>query len=132
MKCTHFLLYFTLNLCTVCLRLHPKPFSLLTLYFTSVSSLSAGSLIWNYFVTMPMPASTFTLAVGHWCQVTTQVPTAFDSGVSDRLDGGSKPGPWVQNEAGPSLGRSSSEAVKGSTVQTGRYFIIFPVFFFCH
>uniref|UniRef100_A0A665X5E8 Aminopeptidase O (putative) n=1 Tax=Echeneis naucrates TaxID=173247 RepID=A0A665X5E8_ECHNA len=26
--------------------------------------------VWNYYVTMPMPASTFTLAVGHWCQVT--------------------------------------------------------------
>ncbi|XP_061756529.1 aminopeptidase O isoform X1 [Nerophis ophidion] len=26
--------------------------------------------IWHYYVTMPMPASTFTLAVGHWQQVT--------------------------------------------------------------
>ncbi|XP_076021299.1 aminopeptidase O [Genypterus blacodes] len=78
-----------------------------------------GSLIWNYSVTMPMPASTFTLAVGHWCQVTTHVPMDLDSGVSDRMDSGSKPGPRVQNEAGPSLGSSSAEAVKGSTLQTG-------------
>ncbi|XP_062310085.1 aminopeptidase O [Osmerus eperlanus] len=29
-----------------------------------------GSSSWEYYVTMPMPASTFTLAVGHWLQAT--------------------------------------------------------------
>uniref|UniRef100_A0A8C2ZU30 Aminopeptidase O (putative) n=1 Tax=Cyclopterus lumpus TaxID=8103 RepID=A0A8C2ZU30_CYCLU len=33
-----------------------------------------SSLIWNYYVTMPMPASTFTLAVGHWRQVPSENP----------------------------------------------------------
>uniref|UniRef100_A0A3Q2QWW8 Aminopeptidase O (putative) n=1 Tax=Fundulus heteroclitus TaxID=8078 RepID=A0A3Q2QWW8_FUNHE len=33
-------------------------------------------LIWNYYVTMPMPASTFTLAVGHWRQVPAETPSA--------------------------------------------------------
>uniref|UniRef100_A0A8C9X9G3 Aminopeptidase O (putative) n=1 Tax=Sander lucioperca TaxID=283035 RepID=A0A8C9X9G3_SANLU len=37
-------------------------------------------LIWNYYVTMPMPASTFTLAVGHWHQVTAEIPPALERG----------------------------------------------------
>uniref|UniRef100_A0AAQ5YQP9 Peptidase M1 leukotriene A4 hydrolase/aminopeptidase C-terminal domain-containing protein n=1 Tax=Amphiprion ocellaris TaxID=80972 RepID=A0AAQ5YQP9_AMPOC len=36
--------------------------------------------IWNYYVTMAMPASTFTLAVGHWHQVTAEIPP--DAGLS--------------------------------------------------
>uniref|UniRef100_A0A672GD14 Aminopeptidase O (putative) n=1 Tax=Salarias fasciatus TaxID=181472 RepID=A0A672GD14_SALFA len=32
-------------------------------------------LIWNYYVTMAMPASTFTLAVGHWHQVAAEIPS---------------------------------------------------------
>uniref|UniRef100_A0AAQ6AH86 Peptidase M1 leukotriene A4 hydrolase/aminopeptidase C-terminal domain-containing protein n=1 Tax=Amphiprion ocellaris TaxID=80972 RepID=A0AAQ6AH86_AMPOC len=36
--------------------------------------------IWNYYVTMAMPASTFTLAVGHWHQVTAEIPPALESG----------------------------------------------------
>uniref|UniRef100_I3KD39 Aminopeptidase O (putative) n=1 Tax=Oreochromis niloticus TaxID=8128 RepID=I3KD39_ORENI len=35
-------------------------------------------LTWNYYVTMPMPASTFTLAVGHWQQVTAEIPPDRD------------------------------------------------------
>uniref|UniRef100_A0A8D2ZJX7 Aminopeptidase O (putative) n=1 Tax=Scophthalmus maximus TaxID=52904 RepID=A0A8D2ZJX7_SCOMX len=34
--------------------------------------------LWNYYVTMPMPASTFTLAVGHWYQVTAEIPPALE------------------------------------------------------
>ncbi|KAF7669889.1 hypothetical protein LDENG_00100580 [Lucifuga dentata] len=82
-------------------------------------------LIWNYYVTMPMPASTFTLAVGHWCQVTAELPTDLDSGVRNRLDCGStanpRTGPRLQTEAGlvPALGICSSEKIKGSSLQTG-------------
>ncbi|KAL0979130.1 hypothetical protein UPYG_G00181130 [Umbra pygmaea] len=32
----------------------------------------SGVSSWDYYVTMPMPASTFTLAVGSWCQATAQ------------------------------------------------------------
>uniref|UniRef100_A0A3Q2YBY8 Aminopeptidase O (putative) n=1 Tax=Hippocampus comes TaxID=109280 RepID=A0A3Q2YBY8_HIPCM len=35
-----------------------------------LSVVSAGLLLWNYYVTMPMPASTFTLAVGRWLFMT--------------------------------------------------------------
>lgn len=28
-----------------------------------------GCMSWHYYVTMPMPASTFTIAVGHWTEV---------------------------------------------------------------
>uniref|UniRef100_A0A8C4F105 Aminopeptidase O (putative) n=1 Tax=Dicentrarchus labrax TaxID=13489 RepID=A0A8C4F105_DICLA len=35
-------------------------------------------LNWSYYVTMPMPASTFTLAVGHWRQVTAEIPPALE------------------------------------------------------
>uniref|UniRef100_A0A3B4Y4E6 Aminopeptidase O (putative) n=1 Tax=Seriola lalandi dorsalis TaxID=1841481 RepID=A0A3B4Y4E6_SERLL len=44
--------------------------------------------VWNYYVTMPMPASTFTLAVGHWCQITAEIPPALERGVRDRTDCG--------------------------------------------
>uniref|UniRef100_A0A665X6E3 Aminopeptidase O (putative) n=1 Tax=Echeneis naucrates TaxID=173247 RepID=A0A665X6E3_ECHNA len=39
--------------------------------------------VWNYYVTMPMPASTFTLAVGHWCQVTADLPPAVSCSHGD-------------------------------------------------
>uniref|UniRef100_A0A8C8H6K6 Aminopeptidase O n=2 Tax=Oncorhynchus TaxID=8016 RepID=A0A8C8H6K6_ONCTS len=35
-----------------------------------------GLSSWDYYVTMPMPASTFTLAVGYWHQATAQLSTA--------------------------------------------------------
>lgn len=39
-------------------------------------SLCPGLSSWDYYVTMPMPASTFTLAVGYWRQATAQLSTA--------------------------------------------------------
>ncbi|KAF6737057.1 Aminopeptidase O [Oryzias melastigma] len=36
-------------------------------------------LVWNYYVTMPMPASTFTLAVGHWHRVTAETFPALET-----------------------------------------------------
>ena len=93
-----------------------------------------------------MPASTFTLAVGHWLQVSAEIPPALEKELKDRMDCGKRPKPgagagagagageWTeageQTEAGlvSSLGSSTTEVVKSSTVQTGRYFIIFPVF----
>ncbi|XP_039979287.1 aminopeptidase O-like, partial [Xiphias gladius] len=81
--------------------------------------------IWNYYVTMPMPASTFTLAVGHWCQVIEEIPPALERGLKDRTDCGktAKPGAgsgeWTEAELVSGLGRSSNEVVKGSPLQTG-------------
>lgn len=82
-----------------------------------------------------MPASTFTLAVGHWLQVSGEIPPALEKKLKDSMDCGKRPKPGTgagqQTEAGlvSSLGSSTTEVVEGSTVQTGRYFIIFPVFF---
>uniref|UniRef100_A0A8C9XBG3 Aminopeptidase O (putative) n=1 Tax=Sander lucioperca TaxID=283035 RepID=A0A8C9XBG3_SANLU len=59
-------------------------------------------LIWNYYVTMPMPASTFTLAVGHWHQVTAEIPPALERGVragahcSKIAKLGAGPGEWTE------------------------------------
>ena len=82
---------------------------------------------------MPMPASTFTLAVGHWRQVTAEIPPELEQGVRDRTDLGrtAKPGagPGERTEAELGLGSSTGDVVKGTPFQTGRYFIIFPVFF---
>lgn len=80
---------------------------------------------------MPMPASTFTLAVGHWQQVTAEIPPELEKGVRDGTDCGktSKLGPeygqWTEAERVSRLGSTSSEVVKGSPLQTGRYFISF-------
>ncbi|XP_047447587.1 aminopeptidase O isoform X2 [Mugil cephalus] len=80
---------------------------------------------WNYYVTMPMPASTFTLAVGHWHQVAAEIPPALERGVRDRTDIGkaAKPkagyGEFSETELVSGLGSSSSQAVKGSPLQTG-------------
>ncbi|XP_045890292.1 aminopeptidase O isoform X2 [Micropterus dolomieu] len=80
-------------------------------------------LIWNYYVTMPMPASTFTLAVGHWQQVTAEIPPALEKGV--RTDCGKRakvragPGKWAETELVSGLGSSASDEVKGSPHQTG-------------
>ncbi|XP_071750888.1 aminopeptidase O [Centroberyx gerrardi] len=82
-------------------------------------------LIWNYYVTMPMPASTFTLAVGHWRQAIAELPSAAERGVRGRTDCGeaAKPeaGPGAGTEAGlvSGPGSSTSEVVKGSSLQTG-------------
>ncbi|XP_041793134.1 aminopeptidase O isoform X2 [Chelmon rostratus] len=83
-------------------------------------------LIWSYYVTMPMPASTFTLAVGHWRQVTAEIPQALEAGVRDRTDCGEPaklgagPGEWTEAKLVSGLGSSTSEVVKGSPLQTGR------------
>ncbi|XP_049907719.1 aminopeptidase O isoform X3 [Epinephelus moara] len=81
--------------------------------------------VWNYYVTMPMPASTFTLAVGHWHQVTAEIPTALERGVRDRTDCGktaklgSGPGEWTEADLTSGLGSSISAVVKGSPLTTG-------------
>ncbi|KAM7391448.1 hypothetical protein PAMP_022137 [Pampus punctatissimus] len=82
-------------------------------------------LIWNYYVTMPMPASTFTLAVGHWHQVTAEIPPAFEKELRDRMDCGKRAklgagsGEWTEAGIVSSLGSSTGEVVNGSTLQTG-------------
>ncbi|KAM3868152.1 aminopeptidase O [Diretmus argenteus] len=84
-----------------------------------------GLSIWNYYVTMPMPASTFTLAVGHWHQAIAELPTAMERGVRGRVDCGEKAkpgaGPRAGTEAGPVSGieSSTSDGEKGPTLQTG-------------
>ncbi|XP_047236286.1 aminopeptidase O isoform X3 [Girardinichthys multiradiatus] len=71
-------------------------------------------LIWNYYVTMPMPASTLTLAVGHWCQVPAETPSALAKEVEDRVDcSSSKDDPLSR------LRNSTGEGVRGSPLQTG-------------
>lgn len=81
-------------------------------------------------MTMPMPASTFTLAVGHWHQVRAEIPPVLES-VRHRADWSTtaklRAGPEAQLVSGS--GSSTSEVVKGSPFQTGRYFVIFPVLF---
>lgn len=78
-----------------------------------------------------MPASTFTLAVGHWQQVTAEIPPELEKGVRDGTDCGKTAklwpecGQWTEAERVSRLGSSSSEVVKGSPLQTGRYFISF-------
>lgn len=99
------------------------------------STLSAGFLIWNYYVTMPMPASTFTLAVGHWQQVTAEIPPQSGEGVGEQADRGQTaklgagPARWTQAELVSGLGCSSGKGV-GSALYNNRYFINFPIDFF--
>ncbi|TKS78544.1 Aminopeptidase O [Collichthys lucidus] len=82
-------------------------------------------LIWNYYVTMPMPASTFTLAVGHWRQVTVENPLAVEEWAWDKKDCGktakreAEPGEWTEAELVSGFGSSTSKVVKGSPLQTG-------------
>ncbi|KAM4616754.1 aminopeptidase O [Polymixia lowei] len=82
-----------------------------------------GLLIWDYHVTMPMPASTFTLAAGHWREATAELPAATERGVPGRMECGeaAKPGtgPGVGTEAVSRPGSSTSQVVKGSVLQTG-------------
>lgn len=75
---------------------------------------------------MPMPASTFTLAVGHWQQVTAEIPPELGEGVGEQADRGetAKLGAgatrWTEEELVSGLGCSS-----GSAVQNNRYLLIF-------
>ncbi|KAK5614592.1 hypothetical protein CRENBAI_016017 [Crenichthys baileyi] len=71
-------------------------------------------LIWNYYVTMPMPASTLTLAVGHWCQVPAETPSALAKEVEDRVDCSSS-----KAEPLSGLRNPTGEVVRGSPLQTG-------------
>ncbi|XP_067376971.1 aminopeptidase O isoform X2 [Channa argus] len=81
--------------------------------------------VWSYYVTMPMPASTFTLAVGHWSQVTAEIPAEFERSVRNRTDCGKMAMPrpglghWTELGLLSGLGSSFSEVVKGSPLQTG-------------
>ncbi|XP_029999899.1 aminopeptidase O isoform X2 [Sphaeramia orbicularis] len=80
-------------------------------------------LIWNYHVTMPMPASTFTLAVGHWFRVPAELPPSLETGLRDRADCNNTDKPRAgciertESELKRGLGNSTSEVV---TLQTGR------------
>ncbi|KAL3062784.1 hypothetical protein OYC64_002563 [Pagothenia borchgrevinki] len=80
-------------------------------------------LIWNYHVTMPMPASTFTLAVGHWRQVPAEIAPAVERGLktdcSKTAKLGARPGERVQADQMSGHGSSISEVVKGSPLKTG-------------
>ncbi|XP_010766006.1 aminopeptidase O [Notothenia coriiceps] len=80
-------------------------------------------LIWNYYVTMPMPASTFTLAVGHWHQVPAEIAPAVERGLktdcSKTAKLGARPGERVQADQMSGHGSSISEVVKGSPLKTG-------------
>lgn len=82
---------------------------------------TTGLLIWTCYVTMPMPASTFALAVGHWHQVTSALPSALEKDRTDTVDT-DKPGAGcsVWTEPGPAcgLGKCSSDVAQNSTLQT--------------
>ncbi|XP_068165593.1 aminopeptidase O isoform X2 [Antennarius striatus] len=84
-----------------------------------------GLLIWNYYVTMPMPASTFTLAVGYWHRVTADIPPSLEDGGRSRMDYdkaarlGCAPHQQTKTELMSGLGRSTDDSVKVSPLQTG-------------
>lgn len=81
-------------------------------------------LIWNYYITMAMPASTLTLAVGQWHQVKTQIPSTEERW-KDNTDCGSmaqrrdESQEWTQTEVVSGLGNSIDEGVKFSSLPTG-------------
>lgn len=85
---------------------------------------------------MPMPASTFTLAVGHWHRVTAETFPALETEVGEKPDCGNmaKPRPERGKPTESRLvsrpGKSSRKTVKDSPLQTGRYVLKFPVLFF--
>lgn len=109
-----------------------KPLALVFIFTFLV--FSAGFLIWNYYVTMPMPASTFTLAVGHWQQVAAEIPPESGDGVGEGADRGKTATLLAWTEAGPvsGLGCSTVKIVTGSPLQDSRYFINFPIGFCLH
>lgn len=80
-----------------------------------------------------MPASTFTLAVGHWQQVTAEIPPESGEGVQDGAEWGktAKLGAglrqWTEAALVSGLGCSAAKLVTGSPVQDSRYFINFPL-----
>lgn len=102
-------------------------------FFFTFVTFSAGFLIWNYYVTMPMPASTFTLAVGHWQQVTAEIPLESGEGLGEGADWGktaklrAEPRHWTEAELVSGLGCSTAKVATGSPVLDSRYFINFPL-----
>uniref|UniRef100_A0A8C5BTU5 Aminopeptidase O (putative) n=1 Tax=Gadus morhua TaxID=8049 RepID=A0A8C5BTU5_GADMO len=95
-----------------------------------------GLLIWDYYVTMPMPASTFTLAVGCWRRAIAEphtaswsageAPVSEYSGVPANTDAepraGSQTGPMSRpgsSTSGVPTGRSSSPSETGP--ESGRH-----------
>ncbi|XP_029960200.1 aminopeptidase O isoform X2 [Salarias fasciatus] len=95
-------------------------------------------LIWNYYVTMAMPASTFTLAVGHWHQVAAEIPSTVERGEKDSTNCGdmtepkTESGEQAEAEAASGLGNSSGEAVKFTSLPTGRDRPTLPDSAFCY
>ncbi|XP_053725536.1 aminopeptidase O isoform X1 [Synchiropus splendidus] len=77
-------------------------------------------LIWNYYVTMPMPASTFALAVGHWRQVTDENSPTLEKESGNRLHCGTGENFGAETSALSTLGNSTRGEVKVSTLQPGR------------
>ncbi|KAI9540810.1 hypothetical protein NQZ68_037005 [Dissostichus eleginoides] len=79
----------------------------------SVGDGDTSLLIWNYYVTMPMPASTFTLAVGHWRQVPAEIAPEVERGLktdcSKTAKLGARPGERVQADQMSGHGSSFSE-----------------------
>lgn len=72
---------------------------------------------------MPMPASTFTLAVGYWHQVAADIPAALEKGLGRRA--GSDKWPRLGSESGEQTDPGSTrEAVKDPRLQTARSVVI--------
>ncbi|KAM3610529.1 uncharacterized protein V6R79_005193 [Siganus canaliculatus] len=81
---------------------------------------------WNYYVTMPMPASTFALAVGYWRQATAEIPPVLEAGVGDKkgcgrrtAKVGAERGQQVEAGFEAGLGCSTREVVKRPPLQAG-------------
>ncbi|XP_072289221.1 aminopeptidase O [Eucyclogobius newberryi] len=91
--------------------------------------INTGFFIWSYYVTMPMPASTLALAVGHWHLVPTVLPCGSDSDRSESVD---KPraGSCELSQTRPDQGSSDASDLPLQTAsgdQTTR-----SAFTFCH
>ncbi|XP_057686774.1 aminopeptidase O isoform X2 [Corythoichthys intestinalis] len=79
-----------------------------------ILDVDANLLMWNYYVTMPMPASTFTLAVGHWQQVATEPLPSCGKTQWERWDEFGESVPIASHQG------TSSEVVKASSLHIGR------------
>ena len=93
-----------------------------------------GLLIWDYYVTMPMPASTFTLAVGCWRRAIAEphtaswsageAPVSEYSGVPANTDAEPRAGSQTGPMSRP--GSSTRQVIKGFPLNVGRNYINFP------